>query len=207
MNSYYAKKLTSSNIEISINNLNKNHLYSQNRQNKRLPPKANEENEIISKNQKDYVLEPKKESVFSNSKETKINKADIELEFKKNRRVSNRTLRRKLYRKYAFLKNLSTCNSKIKLIRIFSNLSPKWKSFMKYYLSNCFIKHLCIRQIKNFNDLLAKRSIFFQALDDPQLFINQINFGNNIIKNFCKGVCNFIVMFYKELTKNNYIPH
>lgn len=127
-------------------------------------------------------------------------------QLKQNRKITNRTTRKKIYKRYSFLKQLSLCNSKNKLVLLFKKLPEQWKAFLRFYMTECFIKHLFIRQIKNCSGLFGKRRLFYEAIDDPTVIQNNAHFGNNLIKNFCKGICNFVAMFYGDLRKNGLIP-
>lgn len=150
---------------------------------------------------------PLKQFGTTNQANLKVSKKKrLLINIKKNRKITNRTTRNKIYRKYPFLKELSLCNSKNKMELIFTKMPEKWKSFFKFYMTNCFIKHLFIRQIKNCSGLFKKRELFFKAIDDPKIIRSNIHFGNNLIKNFCKGICNFVAMFFKELRRNHLIP-
>ena len=122
------------------------------------------------------------------------------------RRITNRNRRKRLMREYPFLLALSKCNSKMQMKTIFTQLSPHWKRFLRFYLSRCFILHLFIRQIKNLKQLMQSREQLFQALDEPELVSTALPFTSNLVKNFCKGVSNFVVMFYDELLRQELIP-
>ena len=113
--------------------------------------------------------------------------------------------KKKILLKYPLLNRFSKCNSKVGLIRIFHNLSEKWKRLIKMYMERCFITHLHIRQMKDFSELMSQRQNIYEALDYPELLISKINFGNNLVKNFCKGLTNFVVMFLDELIKEGFI--
>jgi hypothetical protein len=122
------------------------------------------------------------------------------------RPIINRKKRRDIIRKYPLIGSLSKCNSKIKLLNIFKLLTPEWKLFIKFYMSRCFLFHLQIRQIKNTKELLQQRQNLYDALDDPDIIFLKITFSNNLVKNFCKGILNFFVMFQEQLLKNKMIP-
>lgn len=122
------------------------------------------------------------------------------------RRITNRNRRQRLMKEYPFLFALSKCNSKVQMKTLFKQLSPKWKSFLQFYLSRCFIFHLFIRQIKNLKLLMRCREELFQALDQPEIVSTSLPFTSNLVKNFCKGVSNFVVMFYDELLEQRLIP-
>ena len=111
----------------------------------------------------------------------------------------SRNKRKKILKIYPMLKRIACCNSKTELIKIFTNLSARWKKLVKKYMERCFLIHLHLRQIKNFSELMQQRQNIYDALDDPSILENGVNFANNLVKNFCKGITNFVVMFYDEL--------
>lgn len=159
---------------------------------------------IIEPNLKNNCL-----SIFSaNGSISKIDSIKFKsLDFLKiHRRIINRPKRKKLINQYKILKSLWNCTSKVQLMHIFNDISPIWKKFLKFYLSRCFILHLIIRQLKKISELMRHRQNLFDSINEPELLVKKINFSNNLIKNFSKGVSNFIIMFYDELIRENLIP-
>lgn len=141
-------------------------------------------------------------------KKTKIfikNKSQQLKQLKMLRRITNRKKRRKILMQYPLMSRFSSCNSKIELVRIFQNLSVKWKRLIKMYMERSFLMHLHIRQIKDFSELMAQRQNIYDSLDEPEILILKVNFGNNLVKNFCKGLTNFVVMFYEDLLEQGFI--
>ena len=124
---------------------------------------------------------------------------------KDHRRKINQKKRKKLIKESKILKLFWNCTSKIQLMHIFKIMSKKWKEFLRYYLGPSFIFHLAIRQLKNVSELMSHRQNLFDSLNEPELLITKINFTNNLIKNFCKGVANFVIMFYEDLVKQKMI--
>lgn len=125
---------------------------------------------------------------------------------KMHRRIINRQKRKKLIKQYGILKLFWNCTSKVQLMQIFQQMTLKWKKFLKFYLSRCLIFHLTIRQLKNVSELMRHRQNLYDCVNEPELLVSKINFSNNLIKNFCKGVSNFFIMFYDELVANQMIP-
>jgi hypothetical protein len=70
-------------------------------------------------------------------------------------------------------------------------------------MERCFLVHLHLRQIKDFYELMQHRQNIYDALEDPESLEQGVNFANNLVKNFCKGLVNFIVMFFEELIECN----
>jgi hypothetical protein len=66
-------------------------------------------------------------------------------------------------------------------------------------MEHYYIIHLHVRQIKQFSKLMNYRWLFYEAIDDPGVFKSNTSVGNNIIKNYCKGVVNFVCLFRHEL--------
>ena len=115
------------------------------------------------------------------------------------RPIMSRNKRRKILKVYPMIKRISKCNSKTELIKIFTSLTKKWKKLIKKYMERCFLIHLHLRQIKDFSELMHHRQNIYNALDDPIILESRVNFANNLVKNFCKGLTNYIVMFFDEL--------
>ena len=123
----------------------------------------------------------------------------------RSRRKTNREMRKSIIQTCDVIRQFNICNSKLKIYSLFKNLNPKWQNFIKKYLSEWFILHLHVRQIKDFSGLMQQRQNLFEAIDHPEVIMEKITFNNNLIKNFCKGVINFIFMFYDELIKYDLI--
>ena len=125
----------------------------------------------------------------------------------RNRRCTNRQKRRSVVSRCRFLKSLSQCKSKTQLKSIWASLSAKWMRFVSLYLRRFFIVHLHIRQIKQFRALMGLRQLLLESLGDPQLVVEAKNFSGNMVKNLCKGILNFVVMFHEELLQAGLVPH
>ena len=121
------------------------------------------------------------------------------------RPIMSRNKRRKVIKVYPMIRRISKCNSKTELIKIFSSLTLNWKQLIKKYMERCFLLHLHLRQIKDFSELMHHRQNIYDALEDPVILESRVNFANNLVKNFCKGLTNFIIMFFDELIQTNLI--
>ena len=128
------------------------------------------------------------------------------LELKRFRPITNRDKRRKILRLYPVLEKLFKCSSKNKLVEILICLSEKYKTLIRTYLKRCFILHLHLRQIKEISGLMANRQTIYDIIDTPELLKGNMSFANNLVKNFCKGIVNFVVLFYEDLKKENFLP-
>lgn len=121
------------------------------------------------------------------------------------RPITSRNERRKIINSHSVIERISKCNSKIELFRIFSGLSVKWKQLIKHYLERCFLIHLHLRQIKDFSELMQQRQNIYDAVDDPLILEDRVRLANNLVKNFCKGFTNFVVIFYKQLKRDDWL--
>ena len=113
----------------------------------------------------------------------------------------DRGLRKHILRKYPSLKKLFHCTSKYQLRNILFELPSDIKKILQRYMQQCFIFHLHIRPISDINQLLKQRKVIYEAISNPDVLNGNKSFGNNLIKNFCKGVVNFVVTFYHDLVK------
>lgn len=91
------------------------------------------------------------------------------------------------------LMELKKCNSKDTLRRILLKLSPESKRMVRFYMTDCFIQDLFTRRLKNKGFLLSKRELLFRAIENPDVLAMDCHFDNNLLKNFCTGVANFIL--------------
>jgi hypothetical protein len=127
-------------------------------------------------------------------------------ELRRFRPIMNRDKRRRLLGMYPELSRLFLCSSKNKLSDILLTLPETFKHLMREYLKRCFILHLHLRQIKEFSGLMANRQTILEVIDSPLLLKANMSFANNLVKNFCKGVVNFVVLFYEELRREQLLP-
>jgi hypothetical protein len=167
---------------------------------------SNINDDLNSEENENQIKNESKKKLGFPLKSTVMFRYNNPISLKNARRITNRQKRSTLLKQYPFLRSLSNCNSKIQMKAIFLSLTPKWKGFLRFYLSKCFIYHLFIRQIKNLKLLMQCRNRLFDAIDDPKLINSKLPFTSNLVKNFCKGVSNFVVMFHDELKKEKIIP-
>ena len=118
----------------------------------------------------------------------------------------NNQKKKKILAKHVVLQSLSKIRTKESLINFFIFLSMPWKNFIKIYLQEHFLRHLFIRPLKNPYPLMHERQFIYESIDNPENFLTNIKFSTNIIKNFCKGIVNFVVLFYDDLLKKKLIP-
>lgn len=125
---------------------------------------------------------------------------------KKFRKITNRKTRKRVLQKFPTLLKLSKCNSKLTMVKVYETLSSKWKHILRLYMTRCFIFHLHVRQIRDFTLLFRQRHALYLAIDSPSVLMQSINFSNNLVKNFCKGFTNFVVMFYEDFLQHDLLP-
>jgi hypothetical protein len=136
----------------------------------------------------------------------KLSKKEIKFEQLKDlRKIMDRKKRMEILKNNSLLLKLSKCAAKIDFISILESLSEKWKDLFKFYLKKCFLIHTHIRQVKNKNELLLQRQNIYEAIEFPDSLNFKQKLKNNIVKNFCKGFVNFIVMYYEDLILNNFL--
>ena len=126
--------------------------------------------------------------------------------FRKFKPRMNNKKKKSLLQRCEILKKLSLIRTKDALINFFIFLNKSWKLFMKIYLKNFFLIHLFIRPLKNPFPLMRQRQFIYDSIDNPENFLSNIHFSTNIIKNFCKGVVNFVIIFYEDLERINLLP-
>lgn len=96
---------------------------------------------------------------------------------------------------------LKKCNTKKAFKEVLGKLSTHWKHMIQYYLKDCFIYDIYNRKLECKLQLLAKRETLFAVVADPNLLDSGCHFDNNLVKNFCTGLANFIKRFYSEIVK------
>lgn len=124
--------------------------------------------------------------------------------------VSNRRKTRKMRKKKRISKNkimksfpeierLRRCTSKANLRRILLSLDAEWKKIIKFYMTECFIYDLYVRRLENKMFLLSKRQLLYTLIDNPELLTTDCHFDNNLLKNYCTGIANFILNHYEDI--------
>ena len=117
-----------------------------------------------------------------------------------------RKTRKYVIEKYLTLNKILFCNSKNDLIKIINSLNLKWKKLIRNYISGFFLYHLHIRQVKDVPLLMKNRECFYKSITTPEILKKNTKLTNNIIKNFCKGFVNYILIFFQSLLKSNLLP-
>ena len=172
----------------------------------REPERNSSDSKIESKEQICSLIKRSNQQTFfefseymkQNLKENKLKLNTIQLSITKK-------IKNVAFKQQPLLLKFQKCNSKMDLYRIFRSLSKKWKTLIKKYLSSCFIMHLHIRQIINITQLLRKRDILYESLDNPDILLLCVQFENNLVKNFCKGLVCFITAFYNNIVEEEMI--
>ena len=135
-----------------------------------------------------------------------IDNKDIKLKhIKKLRKIMDRKKRSQILIDYPILLKISNCAAKIDFINILESLSQRWKKLFKFYMTKCFLIHLHIRQVKFTKELLLQRQNIYEAIDFPDSLNFKLSLKNNLIKNFCKGFVNFVILFFEDLINEEFI--
>lgn len=124
---------------------------------------------------------------------------------KKYRPRMNQKKRRIILRLHPWFSRLFNCSSKTNLISVLSVLPGPYRNFVKLYLRRFFLMHVHLRQIKNLFQLMSHRQSIYNAVDQPEILRGNMKFKNNMVKNFCKGVVNFVVLFYEDLQEIHFL--
>ena len=98
-----------------------------------------------------------------------------------------------------FLGDLKKCNSKMGLRRIITSLSPLCHQLVEFYMTQCFIFDIFTRKLKNKSFLLSKRELLFKMFKEPRLLEMDCHFDNNLLKNFCTGMANFLARHCQKM--------
>ena len=106
-----------------------------------------------------------------------------------------------IYRLQHKMKALKKCSSKISLRKFLTKADSVLKSTMKFYLRNCFLKDLYTRKLENKFTLLSRRSLLFRIIEEPSILNSDCQFENNLLKNFCTGMSNFISANFERIKR------
>lgn len=105
--------------------------------------------------------------------------------------------------KYQILPNeidkIKKCNTKNSFKQVLISLDPNWKELIKFYLTDCFIFDLYTRKLEDKKHLLSKREIFYSVIENPEVLDLDCHFDNNLVKNFCTGLSNFLKKNYQKM--------
>ena len=97
------------------------------------------------------------------------------------------------------IKMIKKCTTKKQMIKLLKDLDYKWKKLIKFYITDCFIFDLYTRKIENKYKLLENREIFYNIIENPDLLQIDCHFDNNMIKNYCSGLANYLKKHYKKM--------
>ena len=122
---------------------------------------------------------------------------------KKNIFRIKRELRSYVLSNYPIVKQIYYCSSKAQMIGILNKLNTYWKELLKVYLSRFFLLHVHLRRRKNAKDFIKFRQLFFEMIDDSSILERQNHVHNNLIKNLCKGIVNFLLVYFDFLRDSN----
>ena len=165
---------------------------------------------FINESLKKQSLQTTMTSRINSSKKIKTNNLLEKDKLKKILKNNNpfavcRKHRNKIISKYPIVQKFYYCNSKSTLISILDNLNPSWVCFLKLYMKRFFLFHCQIRKMKNQSDFIKLRQFFYEIIENSEILKNNIKITNNIIKNFCKGIMNFILIYFDSLSENLFV--
>lgn len=101
----------------------------------------------------------------------------------------------------AEIEQLRNCSTKNAFKKIISALDEEWKELIKFYLTDCYVMDLYTRKLDDKTNLLSKREVFYDVVNNPLILDGDCHFDNNLIKNFCTGMANFILKNISEIKK------
>ena len=169
----------------------------------------NEEDDVLSKEegkekQKEHLNLEKDD--FKMDHEQGISNDESEEEFKLRRskkkqkkKKNKKILKKRIHNTFLNFNRFKNCTSKKNLQKILFGLSAKAKSFLRFYITECFIIDIFTRKIENKKMLMSKREFFFRIVKHPELLSNDCHFDNNLLKNFCTGAGNFIEKHFFDI--------
>lgn len=96
---------------------------------------------------------------------------------------------------------IKKCNTKKAFKELLLSLTPYWKTIVKHYILKCFVFDVYNRKVECKLQLLAKKETLFAVVDEPMLLDFGCHFDNNLVKNFCTGLSNFVKKFHEQLSK------
>ena len=91
------------------------------------------------------------------------------------------------------------CSTKKMLQKCLNSMSQANKEILIVYMKYCFIFDVFTRKVINRKMLFTKRNILLECIINPKKLNLECSFDNNLIKNYCTGVINFISRYYSEL--------
>jgi hypothetical protein len=150
-------------------------------------------------------IDKKQNEFFPKSVKSKEKKSLFEGKGKRLKKLSKLIKTKKIRKKQKNLvhspqiKKLKQCNSKIQLRRIILKLTPEWKKIIKFYMTECFIHDLYTRRLENKMFLLSKRELLYRLIDNPELLNLDCHFDNNLLKNYCTGIANFVIKHHQDI--------
>jgi len=92
---------------------------------------------------------------------------------------------------------IKRCTTKNMFKNVLLELDDEWKDIIRFYLTDCYIFDLYTRKIEDKKHLLSKREILYNVVEQPSFLDLDCHFDNNLVKNFCTGLSNFL--------RNNFI--
>ncbi len=129
---------------------------------------------------------PKKTSSYGSSPELG------NCENKVSKRIVKKTQKTKIHVTSPEIDKIKSCTTKNMFKNVLMELNAEWRDIVKFYLTDCYIFDLYTRKIEDKKHLLSKREILYSVVDTPSFLDLDCHFDNNLIKNFCTGLSNFL---------------
>ena len=117
-----------------------------------------------------------------------------------------RAKRNRILHNHIYFRKLYKCTSKYNFRNILISLPEKYKLLIKKYIRDFFLIHIHLRPIGDVSQLMLRRNAFYEAVSEPESLIGNKSFANNLIKNFCRGMVNFFMIFYDQMIGLKMIP-
>ena len=102
--------------------------------------------------------------------------------------------RRKAVNKIKYeLRKLKKCSTKYALKKFLTRCSGYARGLLLFYMRECFVFDIFTRRLECKKYLMSKRQFLFRIIEDPRVLDSDCHFNNNILKNFCTGIANFLI--------------
>ena len=99
------------------------------------------------------------------------------------------------------LRKLKKCSTKYSFKNLLIETSLLFKKILIFYMQECFFFDLYSRRLLCKNYLMSRRNLLYRIIENPSALDSDCHFNNNILKNFCKGMANFIIRNLKHILK------
>ena len=118
------------------------------------------------------------------------------------KKITKKVARGKPHFACSEIDRLKACTTKNMFKAVLLELSSEWREIIGFYLTDCFVFDLYTRKIENKKHLLSKREILYSVVENPSFLELDCHFDNNLIKNFCTGLANFLKRNLSKIKEN-----